>query len=139
MKLGHDVVVTLLATELHSRAVDLLDRTALARERVDRHERRAHGGLREAEIVRARDLERLAERIERLRRVTAARAHVDESALGPTEGRDVGVLLLERQRTQIGPLRCIELAEKVVQLREGESLGELAGAVGEESEDRLGL
>ena len=139
VELRDHVIVSLLTAELDARSVDFLHRAALARERVDRHEGRAHRRLREPKIVRARDLERLAERIEGLRRVTAARAHVDESALGPTEGRDVGVLLLERQRTQIGPLRGIELAEKVMQLREGESLGELAGPIGKEPEDRLGL
>src|SRR5438477_2431481 len=139
VKLRDHMIVSLLTAELDARSVDLLHRATLARESVDRHEGRAHRRLREPKIVRAGDLERLAERVEGLRRVTAARAHVDESAFGPTEGRNVGVLLLERQRTQIRPLRGIELAEKVMQLREGESLGELAGAIGEEPEGRLGL
>ena len=95
MKLGHDVVVTLLATELHSRAVDLLDRTALAGERVDRHECRAHRGLREAEIIRARDLERLAKRVKGLRGIAAARPYVHQSTLRPAERDDVCALLLK--------------------------------------------
>src|SRR5438874_11119940 len=133
------MVVALLAAELDSRSVDLLDRAALAHERVDRHERRAHRRLCETKIVRARDLERLAERVQGLRRVTSTRAHVDESALGPTERDHVRALLLEREGPQVSALRRVELAEKVVQLRESERFRELAGTIREKREYRLGL
>ena len=59
MKLRDHVIVTLLAAELDSRPVDLFHRAALAHERVDRHKGRAHRRLRETQVVRARDLERL--------------------------------------------------------------------------------
>jgi hypothetical protein len=131
------VVIPLLAAKLHARAIDLLCGAALAAQCVDRHEGRAHGRLCQTQIVRARDLERLPEGVQCLRRIAAARAHVDESTLGPAECRNVGALLLERERAQISALCRIELAEQMVELRERERFGELAGAVGEQREHRL--
>ena len=81
----------------------------------------------------------MAERVESLRRVASARAYVHQSPFGPAERGDVGALLLKREGPQVGPLCRVELAEKVVQLRERDRFGELAGAIGEEREDRLGL
>ena len=99
VQLRDDMVITLLPTELHARAIDLLDRAAFTHERVDGHQGRAHRRLREAEVVRARDFERLPERVQGLRGVTAAGPHIHESTFGPAQGGDVGVLLLKRERS----------------------------------------
>ena len=139
VQLGDHAIVTLLATQLDSGAVHLFDRSALVGERMHGHERRAHRRLREAEIVRARDLEGLAERVQRLRGVAAAGAHVDQPGLRPAERGDVRSLLLERERAQVRALREVELTEQVMELREREGFRELAGAVGEEREHRFGL
>src|SRR3989441_703416 len=139
VQLRDDAIVALIAAQLDARAVHLLDRAALGGERVHGHERRAHRGLCETEVVRARDLECLSKRVERLRGVAAPGAHVDESCLGPAERGHVRALLLKSERAKIGALRDVELAEEVMQLRESESLRELAGPVRKQGEHRLGL
>src|SRR5207244_8376496 len=81
VQLADHAVVGLRAAELDARAIDLLDGAALPCERVHRHERPAHRGLRPGQLVGARDLERLSQRVERLGGVAAARAYVDETTL----------------------------------------------------------
>ena len=101
------------------------------------HERCAHSGLGEAQIVRARDLEGLAERVKRFADIAAPRAYVHETALGPTQRADVAGSLLQRERAQVRALRRVEIAEQVLQLRERYRFGELPRGVAQEREHRL--
>ena len=109
----------MIAAQLDARAVHLLDCTALGGERVNGHERRAHRSLCQAKVVRTCDLERLSERVERLRGVATTGADIDKSGLGPAQGGYVGALLLQCECTEIRSLRDIELAEQMMELREG--------------------